>query len=120
MRADSFTSRVVAAAARPTRPWLHITVSPRVARFLVAAGARSAPTQRDENLRNVVLSGADQGGAGQGREDLTGANLYGAILTRAQLGHAMLDNARLISANLHDANLHFARLVGAILTGARL
>src|SRR5258708_10519442 len=58
-RADSFASRVVAAAARPARPWLHITVSSRVARFLVAAGARPAPAPRGGNLRNAAWSGPD-------------------------------------------------------------
>jgi hypothetical protein len=30
----------ITAAAHPSRPWLQLTVSPRTARFLVAAGAR--------------------------------------------------------------------------------
>src|SRR5260370_27222504 len=57
-RADSFASRVVAAAARPARPWLHITVSSRVARFLVAAGGRPAPARRGGNLGHAAWSGA--------------------------------------------------------------
>lgn len=33
----------IAPAVRPARPWLRVTVSPRVARFLVAAGVRVGP-----------------------------------------------------------------------------
>ena len=50
-RAESFISRIVA-AARPARPWLHINASPRVALFLVAAGARPARI----DLHNADLS----------------------------------------------------------------
>lgn len=43
VRSDSVLGRVVK-AARTGEPWLRLTVSPRVARFLIAAGARAAPT----------------------------------------------------------------------------
>ena len=40
-RAEAAAARErLRAASRPARPWLHVTVSPRVARFLEAAGAR--------------------------------------------------------------------------------
>jgi pentapeptide repeat protein len=94
-RADSFASRVVAAAARPARPWLHITVSSRVARFLVAAGARPAPARRGGNLRNAAWSGADLTGADLDGADLTGADLTGADLTGADLTGAILARADL-------------------------
>src|SRR5512133_3567460 len=94
-RADSFASRVVAAAARPARPWLHITVSSRVARFLVAAGARPAPARRGGNLRNAAWSGADLTGADLDGADLTGADLTGADLTGADLTDAILARANL-------------------------
>ena len=91
-RADSFASRVVAAAAQPARPWLHVTVSPRIARLLVAAGAGPAPAQPGEDLRNAKLSGATLT-----RADLTGADLTGADLTGADLGHAHLTGATPVS-----------------------
>src|SRR6266700_1610719 len=104
-RADSFASRVVAAAARPARPWLHITVSSRVARFLVAAGARPAPARRGGNLRNAAWSGADLTGANLGGAILARADLGGAILARADLGGAILVGAILARADLHAATL---------------
>src|SRR6266568_4649321 len=124
-RADSFASRVVAAAARPARPWLHITVSSRVARFLVAAGARPAPARRGGNLRNAAwsgadLTGADLDGADLTGADLTGANLGGAILARATLGGADLGDANLGGADLGDATLIGANLTDANLAGANL
>lgn len=45
-QASGFISRVVA-AARPVRPWLRITASPRVARLLIAAGAVPAADSAD-------------------------------------------------------------------------
>src|SRR6266568_1642326 len=129
-RADSFASRVIAAAARPARPWLHITVSSRVARFLVAAGARPAPARRGGNLRNAAWSGADLTGADLRRADLdgadlTGADLTGAILARADLGGAILARANLggailVGAILARADLHAATLDGADLGDATL
>ena len=109
-RADSFASRVVGAGARPTRPWLRVTVSPRVARFLVAAGACPALAQRGENLRNARLPGAD----------LARADLRGADLTRADLGGANLLSANLTDTDVRGADLTGANLGGAILAGADL
>ena len=40
--------RWLAPALRPARPWLHVTVSPRVACFLVAAGCQPGPTLTGE------------------------------------------------------------------------
>jgi hypothetical protein len=42
---DGIRSRITA-AARP-RPWLRVSLPPRVARFLTVAGARPAPEKRD-------------------------------------------------------------------------
>ena len=101
--ADSFAARV-AAAARPVRPWLHIGTSRRVARFLVAAGARPGPELlriedlevaehrrsahvdqtidylaadylAELNQRRLDLRGKDLSG-----KDLSGADLYGRDL----------------------------------------
>lgn len=41
LKADSFAGRMVT-AARDRRPWYHLTVPPRLAAFLVAAGAQRA------------------------------------------------------------------------------
>ena len=80
--AESFISRIVA-AARPARPWLHINASPRVALFLVAAGARP------------------------GRIDLHNADLSMKSLTRANLRVADLRVARLAeyAGDQSDADL---------------
>ena len=48
---DGLLSRL-AVASRPARPWLRITVSPRVAQFMLAAGARPGP-----NLSGAGLVG---------------------------------------------------------------
>jgi Pentapeptide repeats (8 copies) len=144
-RATSFASRVVAAAARPTRPWLHVNASPRVARFLVEAGARrgkvllgnvdlrredpcsssqhrvgvagkpSSADPRSVDLRGAVLSGADLS-----QVDLHGADLSGAILRDADLTGADLSYVGLRGADLTGADLTSANLTSADLTNASL
>jgi hypothetical protein len=107
MRANSFAARVVS-AARPARPWLHVTASPRVARFLVEAGARQGhPVLHDMGLMGADLRGADLRGADLRRAvllnaDLTGADLTGADLTGATLCGADLTGADLTAALLFD------------------
>jgi hypothetical protein len=132
MRANSFASRVVA-AARPTRPWLYVNASPRVARFLVEAGAREGKPVvvgnlerahlrgadlRGRNLRYAFLSDADLTGADLRGADLTTADLTNADLTGADLTRAILIDAYLTGADLTDADLTGANLYGAYLIGA--
>src|SRR5690348_9597857 len=57
VQADSFLGRL-ALAARPGRPWFRITAPPRVARFLVAAGAQAAPAS---DAMKVTYSSGDSG-----------------------------------------------------------
>jgi Pentapeptide repeats (8 copies) len=113
-RADSFISRVVAAAARPTRPWLHIAVSTGVARFLLAAGARPGDLA-GAYMEYAALAAKDLSGA-----DLAGARLHHADLRRANLTGADLNGATLILANLSGADLAGAKLDAADLSGADL
>ena len=146
MRANSFASRIVAAAARPARPWLHVNASPRVARFLNEAGARRGKVLLPSaNMHDVDLRGADLRGLTladevrlAGHEDrfgailaegrvvslshanLTEAVLVGANLAGADLSHANLTQAVLASANLAGADLSHANLGGADLGGADL
>ncbi len=67
-----------------------------MARFLVAAGARSAPARRGGNLRNAAWNGADPRCA-----DLRRADLTGAILARADLTGAILARADLALPGVH-------------------
>ena len=120
MRANSFAARVVS-AARPARPWLHVTASPRVARFLVEAGARQGhPVLHDMGLMGADLRGADLRGADLRRAVLLNADLTGADLTGADLRHAVLSRVDLSDADLRGANLTGADLTGATLCGADL
>ena len=141
--ADSFAARV-AAAARPVRPWLHISTSRRVARFLVAAGARPGPELlriedlevaehrrsahvdqtidylaadylAELNQRRLDLRGKDLSG-----KDLSGADLYGRDLRGVVMRDANLTGANLGNANLKGADLAFANLTTARLAGANL
>src|SRR5690242_5974480 len=127
MRADSFASRVVA-AARPARPWLHIKASPRVARILEAAGASVTwPAEPDPAVaashHSRLLSDADLGrpeppGLKLANMNLTGADLKVLDLTRADLTHAILTGADLTGVDLIAADLTGADLIGANLTRA--
>ena len=146
--ADSFAARV-AAAARPVRPWLHIGTSRRVARFLVAAGARPGPELlriedlevaehrrsahvdqtidylaadylAELNQRRLDLRGKDLSGKDLSGADLYGRDLRGVVMRDANLTGANLGNADLNSADLNRADLRRARLRGALLGGARL
>jgi uncharacterized protein YjbI with pentapeptide repeats len=129
-RAEGFISRV-AAAARPARPWLQIKASPRVAQFLIAAGARPGRTTLPSaglttaklacpNLHESILTNADLHHADLADADLTGADLSGADLRGADMRGAVLTGAVLTGADLSEANLTGAHLPAANLVRADL
>jgi hypothetical protein len=120
-RADSFASRVVAAAARPARPWLHVSASPRVARFLIEAGARRGKVLlgdvdlRSEEPSNACMRSADAlaedtPSADALAEDMPNADLRGADLRGADLNHVGLSGMDLSAAILLGADLSAADL----------
>lgn len=75
---------------------------------------------RDEALKEIKDSQAEDRPANLTRADLTCADLTCANLTCANLSKASLIDADLRCANLRGANLTCANLHGAILTGAIL
>jgi hypothetical protein len=74
----------IAAAARPARPWLHISASPRIAQFLVTAGARpGAP--RTPGPINAPPPHASERSADPSRANLAGPVLLQADPARVNL-----------------------------------
>jgi Pentapeptide repeats (8 copies) len=104
--------------------WLHVTVSPWLARILIAGGAKDS-SQHDAVQVPVIeseldLPKVDLHGANLTLANLAGSRLASANLTRATFSNADLTGVAFIKSTMVRAILTDADLTGADLSGADL
>jgi hypothetical protein len=118
----------IGVVGNPSRPWLHITTSPRVARFLIAAGARPGSPRvtggSEESNRGTSSGGQDsfavEISAEPGREATPDPRLLAELLSRElRLNEWGILRWRVTNAGKTDVSDLQVVLHGQLLTAER-